>query len=228
MHFSPKTLSILENFSQIHKSILFKSGKSIATLSTGKTIFGAAELDDEVEGEFAIYDLPRFLGVLRLFKDPAIAVGESTVVIEEGDRRAVIAHASPDLVGKTPNEPKLRTDVSFALTIAQLKDVRNAAAALGHAELAVEGGPGGLFIRTMNTDNPTSDVFSMQVAATKTAPFRMIVRIANLKVMPRDYDVRLTWSPIKAVSFFSPDVHYIVAVESSSVVPDAAAEEAAA
>lgn len=227
MHFSPKTLSILENFSQIHKSILFKSGKSIATLSTGKTIFGAAEIDDEVEGEFAIYDLPRFLGVLRLFKDPAITIGESTVVIEEGDRRAVIAHASPELVGKTPKEPKLRTDVSFPLTVAQLKDVRNAAAALGHAELAIEGGPGGLFIRTMNTDNPTSDVFSMQVAATTTVPFRMIVRIANLKVMPRDYDVRVTWSPIKAVSFFSPDVHYIVAVETSSVVPEAAEEAAA-
>ena len=60
MKISEATISVLRNFSDINNNILFKPGKSIATMSTMKNIMAKADVAEEFESEFGVYDYQSF------------------------------------------------------------------------------------------------------------------------------------------------------------------------
>ena len=66
-------MSVLRNFSDINNNILFKPGKSIATMSTMKNIMAKADVAEEFESEFGVYDLPEFLRALDSFAKPVFS-----------------------------------------------------------------------------------------------------------------------------------------------------------
>jgi hypothetical protein len=66
MELSKKSLDIIKNFSAINQGILFKSGKTIKTVSPKKNILAEATLDEDITNEFSIYDLNEFLSVVSL------------------------------------------------------------------------------------------------------------------------------------------------------------------
>ena len=67
MNLSSDTVAILKNFSDINHNILLKPGNKIQTISTLKNILAEAEVSEQFEQEFAIYDLPEFLRAVDLF-----------------------------------------------------------------------------------------------------------------------------------------------------------------
>ena len=69
MKISEATMGVLRNFSDINNNILFKPGKSIATMSTMKNIMAKADVAEEFESEFGVYDLPEFLRALHAKED---------------------------------------------------------------------------------------------------------------------------------------------------------------
>ena len=72
MKISDNTISILRNFSDINANILFKPGKQLSTVSTMKNIMAEANVTDEFETEFGVYDLPEFLRALDSFTQPVL------------------------------------------------------------------------------------------------------------------------------------------------------------
>ena len=66
MKLSKQTIAILSNYSDINQSILVKQGNKLRTISVMKNILAEAEVEEEFPKDFAIYDLPQFLKVLRL------------------------------------------------------------------------------------------------------------------------------------------------------------------
>ena len=72
MKLSENTISILRNFSDINQNILFKPGKNVATMSTMKNIMARAEVEEDFEQEFGVYDLPEFLRALDSFQQPVL------------------------------------------------------------------------------------------------------------------------------------------------------------
>ena len=72
MKISDNTISILRNFSDINANILFKPGKQLSTVSTMKNIMAEANVEDEFETEFGVYDLPEFLRALDSFTQPVL------------------------------------------------------------------------------------------------------------------------------------------------------------
>ena len=65
MKLSSNTTNILKNFSQINQSILIKEGNKLKTISVMKNILAEAEVEEEFEKDFAIYDLNQFLSGLE-------------------------------------------------------------------------------------------------------------------------------------------------------------------
>ena len=86
MKLSEKTLQVLKNFSNINQSILIRPGNVIKSVTELKTIFARAEVPETFEQEFAIYDLPQFLGTISLFSDPELDFHEKYVT----DRKSVV------------------------------------------------------------------------------------------------------------------------------------------
>ena len=72
MNLSSDTVAVLKNFSDINQNILVKPGNKVQTISTMKNILAEAEVKEQFDSEFAIYDLPEFLRSIDLFSKPSL------------------------------------------------------------------------------------------------------------------------------------------------------------
>ena len=81
MKLSEQTVSLLKNFASVNQNLLFKSGNKLQTISAQKNILVNAEIPESFPSDFAIYDLNKMLGVMSLFQDPDLEVGDKTMKI---------------------------------------------------------------------------------------------------------------------------------------------------
>ena len=64
MQISKQTFEILKNFSEINSSILIKPGQKLETISEMKNILAKADVPEDFQTEFGIYDLTEFLNLI--------------------------------------------------------------------------------------------------------------------------------------------------------------------
>ena len=84
MNLSTDTIAMLKNFSDINTNILIKPGNKIQTCSNMRSILAEAEIKENFDSEFAIYDLPKFLRSLDLFQSPELKFnGGASMTISE-------------------------------------------------------------------------------------------------------------------------------------------------
>ena len=89
MKLDQKTISILNNFSNISPSILFREGNIITTVSPAKTIMAKAVVPNSFDKRFAVYNLSRFIGTVSLFENPELTFSEKSVNISGDETRSV-------------------------------------------------------------------------------------------------------------------------------------------
>lgn len=215
-----RTLNILKNFASINPSLMFEKGDSISTISQGKKIYAKARLDDSIKQDFAIYELPRLFGSLQLVPDYSIEIQDNSLLIEGEDRSVRYGFADPEAILTPPKTGiKLdKVDVSFVLTNDMLKAAMKAAAVLGMPEIAIVGDDGELFVETCNAAKPSQDVYRQKVEDFESSGknFRLIFKVDNLKVLPDDYRVNISFK--RVAQFIGSDVEYFIVVENSSVI----------
>ena len=213
--FDDNTLSILKNFSSINQSLLFKPGSFLATISPTKTIMARANVDLGLESTFAIYDMSKFLSAMSLFTAPELIVNDKFLTMQSDGRKLNYTFADPSLIVSPPDkEIKLPSvDVEFELKNEVLTTVLKASGVLALPEISVLGEDGVISICATDSKNPSGDVYSIEVGNTENA-FRAIFKTENLKMIPGDYDVKISSKGISC--FTGRDVEYFVAVESNS------------
>ena len=81
MKLSEQTVSLLKNFASINQNLQFKSGNKLSTISAQKNILVNAEIPETFPSDFAIYDLNKMLGVMNLFPDPEMDIGDKLSLI---------------------------------------------------------------------------------------------------------------------------------------------------
>ena len=126
MKLSEKTIDLLENFSSINQSILVKKGSKLRTISVMKNILAEAEVDENFEKDFGIYDLPQFLNGVGLMNDPDIDLKhDSYMIIREGrSTRVKFAFADPEVIVSPPEKAieLPSNDVAFQLIAVSCKN----------------------------------------------------------------------------------------------------------
>lgn len=214
MKFSNETLSVLKNFSQINPSVMFKPGQVIRTISPQKTVMAAANVTETFEQQAGVYDVNRFLATLSLFDEPEITFGENQFNIDGGKSKLKYTYTSENMI-VTPPEKDIQVpspEAQVSLSWSNIDSVIRAAGVLGLPEIAFIGDESGLSIAAVDGKNPTADTYSVAVSEeTGFEPFRMIIKVDNLKLMPADYDVALSSKGM--AHFKSAKVQYWVAVE---------------
>lgn len=214
MKLSSRTLQILKNFATINPSLLFKPGKTLATISPTKTMQAKATVVEQFDNEFAIYDLSRFIGVLSLFEDPDVLVDKSFLTIANNGHKVNYVYAEKDLIVTPSKEIKMPVaDVNFSLTGSHLISVMKALNVLSLPEVAVIGDGASIKFSALNTKNPSGDVYSVDVGET-THNFKMVFKAENMKLLMGDYDVAITSKGLG--HFKGSDVEYWIATESTS------------
>ena len=213
MKLSDKTIQILKNFATINQSILVRPGNVLKTITPLKTILAQATVTETFTQEFAIYELPRFLGTISLFSDPEFTFQEKFVTISSGKQRVNYTYADASMIMTPPSKDISfpDTEVEFTITADQLSTISKAGAVLQMPEIAVVGEDGLISIRAIDSKNSSADVFSLDVGECDK-DFKVIFRPENLKLIPSDYKVSLTTAGI--CRFESDNLTYWVTTES--------------
>lgn len=217
MKISTNTLNVLKNFSKINPSIIVTEGNVLRSISPSKTIMAKAKVDTEFGQRFAIYNLSRFISTISLYKDPDLKFGENSVEIYEAGRSTNYVYADESTLNKAKAPEKELVlpsiDASFTLTNAHLKEVESAAGVLELPEIAVIGEAGKIYLKAIDSKNPSGDVYSVEIGEGNKA-FKAIFKYENIKIIPDTYEVSIS---SRGISHFSgPQAEYWIAVEQNS------------
>jgi hypothetical protein len=217
MKLSNNTTNILKNFSQINQSILIKQGNKLKTISVMKNILAEAEIEEDFEADFAIYDLNQFLSGLSLYDSPDLEFGDSYLTIRDGRRRAKYFFADPSVIVSPPEkEISLPSkDVCFTVATQQLDKLLKAAAIYQVPDLSAIGRNGKVELVVRDKKNDTSHEFSEEVGETSDE-FCFNFKVENIKIIPGTYDVVISSKLLSEFTNKNTDLKYYIALEPDS------------
>jgi len=214
MKLSEQTVSLLKNFASINQNLQFKSGNRLSTISAQKNILVNAEIPETFPSNFAIYDLNKLLGVMNLFPDPEMEIGDKTMKI---GGKVDYMFADPTMIVSPPEKELTfpEAEIKFILTNAEFNQTIKAATLLGLPHICVEGKDGKINLVATDVHNTSSDEYRSELGETDMV-FNMVFKIENLKLYAGDYDVELTSKGISKFSHQSSNLQYFIATESDS------------
>ena len=220
MKLSEQTIEVLQNFSSINQSLLFKEGNVLKTVSPQKTVLAEVMVEDTFERQFGIYDLGRFLSAVSLIEEPELELNDNYAYINDGNGSGSLIeyhYADPSMI-VTPPEKELTlpdVDVSFIFTEDNLKNVLQAARVLSLPEVIVEGVDGNIVVGAGDSKNSSMNRYTKKVGKTESE-FRHVFKVDNMKMMMLDYNVEISSKGISKFSTRDGRVTYFIATESRS------------
>ena len=219
MKISDSTISILRNFSDINANILFKPGKTLNTVSTMKNIMAKAEVEDDFETEFGVYDLPEFLRAIDSFKQPVLKFnGSANLKIEDEKTSLSARYAFADkstLVTPTKEIKMPDQTVAFTLKNEDYESVKKLYTNLSLPDIAFKGEGGKIKLVALDKKNSNSNESSIIVGETDIE-FTAYIKAENMKIIPGEYDVALSKAKIAHFINKKVKVQYWIALEADS------------
>jgi len=220
MKLSSDTVTVLRNFSDINQNILFTVGNKLKTMSTMKNIVAKAEIKEDIEQEFGVYDLPEFLRAIDSFQSPVIKFnGQTSMTIndEKSTLSARYAFADKSTLRFPSKEIKmLDLSVCFQLMNSSYESLKKLFVNLNLPDLAIKGESGKIKLVALDKKNSNSNQSSISVGETDTN-FTAYIKTENLKLIPGDYDVVLSKQKIAHFVNSKAKVEYWIALEADSI-----------
>lgn len=210
MKLNESTTRILNNFSSICSQMKFESGNVIMTRSEAGDIVAGATLDQEFPQSFAVYELPRFLNVLKSFKDPTLDFKENFLTIGEGSRHVRYVYTDPTTITSVDysKKPKLPGELaSFKITYEQLSQVLKTATILKLDTISFESKNGVVKIIAHNPDNDSTDTVEDEVGSSDV-DFTVHYQANIINVLPHDYTVTVYES--RVTKFSTDNLYYYI------------------
>ena len=201
---SNQTYSILENFSTINSSIVFKKGNTIKTIANAENVLAEYEGEEYWPRDFAIYDLSQFLSAIRTLKSqtgelPILEfLNEDYVVIRSKGASVRYYYSDPEITlkvapDKTVNFPG--ANIEFDFPQEQLKKVLDLSNTLTLRDLTFASKDEKPFIRVSDRENDTSNKCKFDLSnAECTGDYNLHMKMDNLLVYTKgaDYRVRVS------------------------------------
>lgn len=215
--FSSETITILKNLSGINKSLIFRPGNVLYTMSEAKSIMVKATVSETFESEFAIFDVNRLLAMMSHFSDPELTINDKFLTIAQDKRKLNYVFADPRHILTVDEEmfKKLaaltdKADAQFDWKNEVFQDVKKARLIMGLPEFQVSCNGTDVILRAIDTENPTSDVYEA-IISEGDAVFSATFNEENIKLLPLDYAVK--YSSRGIAKFESEKVTYLVTAE---------------
>lgn len=216
------TMQTLKNFASINPNLVIRGGNNIMTMSEAKNVLALAVVDEDFPKEIGIYDLNEFLSVINLFDTSNVKFEDSHMIISDASGRSKIKYFYSDIdMLTTPSKPLSMpsSEVKFNLDQNTLNNLKRAASALGHNEVSITGANGVITLSVIDSENNTSNAYSIDVVGDyEIEDFNFILNIANLKMIPANYQVEISSKLISQFTSTNLDkeLKYWVALEKTS------------
>jgi len=218
----------LKNFGAINQGILFKKGKVLKTMSSGKNILAEVTIKEDIPTEFGIYDLNKFLSVVSLHKDnPTFEFGDKEVKIvgNKGRSKMKYRFCEPTMI-VTPPEKQLampNPEVSFSLSAEDFDWVMKAAGVLGSPQVAVESDGSKVTILAFDSSDSSAHTDALEVSDANGDKFRFIFKTEHLtKLFGGAYDVQISSKGISNFKHKTVELQYWISTETGSTFTKAA------
>jgi len=218
---SQRTLDVLKNFSTINSNILVKPGNKLVTISPVKNVMAEATVEEDFETEFGIWDLGKFLGTISLFDKPEFEFNDNFVLIRDEKKKSEVTYhySEPRLlttVNKEINMPESVVDCTITQEI--LNDILKASSVLQVNDIAIRSNGDGVEIVALDKADATTNNYSIDLGDLPTSDidFTFYFKSENLKMLPGDYDVKITDKVISQFKKVNDELTYWIALESDS------------
>jgi len=222
MKISKNTMDVLKNFSEINQSIVIKEGNEIKTISALKNILSKATVEENFPKDFAIYDLPSFIGFESTMSECEFEFKDDCMMMVEGSGgKGKYFYAEPSLV-VTPPDKEIEmpeSDIKFELKADDFESIMKKSTILKLADVCLKSctKSNSMYLYTTNKNNDTSNDYSIKVAEGVVKKFNVVFKKENLKIIPGDYDVTIS----NGISHFvnknnKYKLEYWIATEASS------------
>jgi hypothetical protein len=218
MKLSEQTIEVLQNFSTINQSLLFKSGDVLRTVSPQKTVLAEVTVPDNFESEFGIYDLGQFLSAMTLIDDAELKLGDNSMNINNGNGMSITyRYADPSMIVTPPEKGIALPDIDaeFSLSDTILKNVLQAARVLGLPDIIVEGDGTNISISAGDSKNSSMNNYSQNIVKSDSK-FRHVFKVDNMKMMMLQYNVEISTKGISKFYTEDGNATYYIATESRS------------
>ena len=217
MKLSNDTRDVLKNYATINANLLVKTGNKISTMSQMKNIVSIAELPDNFEQEFAIYDLTEFLSAMSLFNDPELEFNENNVRMWEGYQSLKYFYSDPTVVTTPKSDITMpEPDAKFTLKQNTFNQILKASSVLGVPDMVLDTGDVGIMLlRVSDRKNDTSNNFSIEVGEGAKPNQKFFFKVENLKLLSGDYEVEVSTKGISKFKNINKNIEYYIALESA-------------
>ena len=188
-------------------------------MSVMKNILAEAEVDENFERDFGIYDLPQFLNGVNLMKDPDLDLkNETYMIIREGkNTRVKFAFADPDCIVSPPEKGVTfsNPEVTFLLDSVQLGKLLKASQVYQLPDLSAVGNGKEISLVVSDRKNDNSNEFSLKVGKTEQV-FEFNFKMENIKLIPGSYELQISQKNISKFTNHNYNLEYFIALEPDS------------
>jgi hypothetical protein len=218
MKLSAQTVDILENFASINAGLLVKPGNVLKTISANKAVLASATIDETFERGFGIYDLNKVLAVLSLHEGAEVQLTEENLVFSgvAGRSKVRIRYTDPKLI-IAPPEKELNLsnpDVKVSITEEDLKWIDKIGSILKCPYFVISNDGKQIFLSAMDVKGEVVDDGALEIGTLEDeTPFRFVLKVENLKIIPGSYEVGLSARGISQFKHEKLPVKYFVAIE---------------
>lgn len=222
MKISTDTVNVLKNFSTINEGIFIKKGNVVETISKQKNILARAELSDNFDQAFGIYDLNNFLGVLSLQKDtPELEFDDKNVLIKAFSGKSEIKYRkAPKEMILVPPDKSINMgnpEIQFTITADEINWIKRVASQLSSPNLCFVSDGSTVSVQSYDAKDDSAHVNTTQISATANGKkYRMIFATENLKFFEGSYEVKITAKGIGHFKNTGFAIEYWVMAENGS------------
>jgi hypothetical protein len=216
---SKRTLSIIENFSNINPAMVFRPGKGLSTItprSKAPDMFAFAKIEETIPAQFGVSDISRFLSVLSLYDEPSLSVNDLVLTIQGQNQRKYSYTLAADKMITTVAEDDVELPKAFAefkLSASDLVSLKKHVDVADLPNVVFVGNCKVVTVKGLKAEDSTSDQYVAIIGETMKTFNVKLDKWKITTLMDADYSVGICES---AVHFKSDFLDYYIAPELGS------------
>lgn len=223
MKLSKETLEILKNYASINDGIVFRPGNILRTCDAQKQVLSEVTISENIPSEFGIYDLHRFLSALSLHSedtDMEIDADAKSVLLKDSTGRSTITYRACEssMVKNAPSQSlnMPAPDVNFTLSQKDFDFILRSSGVLGTPHISVNSDGNKIFLSAVDNKNTSTHTNQLAVGNGDGKKYKMLFKTENLKMLPGDYEINISFKGIACFKNVKRALKYWVATEIGS------------
>ena len=189
MIFTDAFIDVLSTFNKINPEMYFREGTVQTTMGVngGKalTFFSRAYTDVDITTPFAIKELGKLLGVLRMFSSPEINIDSQYLTVSGDGKLVKIKLSNPDHItyNKNPDKIKIEDGYEAVLTPTNINDILGLYSTFNSENISFIGKNGkfSVVVSSVSPTNPSYDEGIIELGDTD-GEFSAVIRTTDFRL----------------------------------------------